>query len=68
VQWILEIASTSVWFDEKMDGASNFLQWKVRVKLLLEENNIWVIVKDVVTLLTNPQQLIVHNMREVKSM
>jgi hypothetical protein len=30
-------------------GASNFFSWKVRITLLLEENDIWDIVKDVVT-------------------
>jgi hypothetical protein len=32
--------STSLWFDDRLDGASNFLSWKVRVTLLLEENDL----------------------------
>jgi hypothetical protein len=49
-----------------LDGASNFLSSKVRVTLLLEENDIWDILKDVVTPSTNPHQLAAHN-KEVKA-
>jgi hypothetical protein len=38
----------------------------VRVTLLLEENDLWDIVKDVATLPTNPQQLGAPKKREVK--
>jgi hypothetical protein len=30
----------SLRFDDKLDGALNFLSWMVRVTLLLEESNI----------------------------
>jgi hypothetical protein len=39
----------------------------VRVILLLEENDLWDIVKDVVPLPTDPQQLVAHNKMEVKA-
>jgi hypothetical protein len=47
------MASTSLRFEDRLDGASNFLSWKVRVTLLLEENHLWDIVKDVVPLPTD---------------
>jgi hypothetical protein len=53
VQYILDIASASLKFEGKLDGASNFLSWKVRIAFLLEENDLWDIVKDVVTPPTN---------------
>jgi hypothetical protein len=34
------MASTSVRFEDRLDGASNFLSWKVRVALLLEEKSL----------------------------
>jgi hypothetical protein len=40
VQWISEMASTSLRFEDRLDGSSNFLSWKVRVTLLLEENDL----------------------------
>jgi hypothetical protein len=61
------MASTSLRFEDRLDGASNFLSWKVRVTLLLEENDLWDIVKDVVTPPTDPQELVAHNKREVKA-
>jgi hypothetical protein len=48
------MASASLGFEEKLDGALNFLSWKMRVTLLLEENDLWDIVKDIVTPLTDP--------------
>jgi hypothetical protein len=67
VQYILEMASASLRFEDKLDGASNFLSWKVRVTLLLEENDLWDIVKNVATLPTNLQKLVAHNKRVVKA-
>jgi hypothetical protein len=61
------MASTSLRFEDKLDGASNFLSWKVRVTLLLEENDLWDIVKDAVTPPTDLWQLAAHNKKEVKS-
>jgi hypothetical protein len=34
------MTSTSLRFENRLDGASNFLSWKVRVTLLLEENDL----------------------------
>jgi hypothetical protein len=48
------MASTSLRFHDRLDGASNFLSWKVRVTLLLEENDLWDIVKNVATSPTDP--------------
>jgi hypothetical protein len=57
---------SSLMFEDRLYGASNFLSWKVRVTLLLEENDLYDIMKDVVTPTTDPQQLESHN-KEVKS-
>jgi hypothetical protein len=43
------MASTNLRFEDRLDGASNFLSWMVRVTLSLEENDLWDIVKDVVS-------------------
>ena len=48
---------TSLRFEDRLGGALNFLTRKVRVTLLLEINDLWDIVKDVVTSSTNPQLL-----------
>jgi hypothetical protein len=41
-------------FEVILNGASNFLTWKVRVTLLIEQNDLWDIVKDIVTLPMDP--------------
>jgi hypothetical protein len=60
------MASTSLRFEDILDGALNFLSWKVRVTLLLEENDLWDIVKNVATPPIDPQELVAHNKRVVK--
>jgi hypothetical protein len=50
-----------------LDGASNFLSWKVRVPLLLEENNLRDIAKDLVLSPIDPSLLIAHKKKEVKA-
>jgi hypothetical protein len=54
------MASTSLIFKDRLEGTSNFLSWKVRVTLLLEENDLWDIVKDVVPFPRNLRQLAAH--------
>jgi len=51
------MTSASLRFEENLDGASNYLSWKVGVKLLFEENDLLVIVKDVVSLPIDQQRL-----------
>jgi hypothetical protein len=48
------MASTSLRFEDRLDGVSNLLSWKVRITLLLEENDLWGIVKDIVPSPTDP--------------
>jgi hypothetical protein len=43
------MASTSLRVEGRVDGASNFLSQKVRITLLLEENDLWDIIKNVAT-------------------
>jgi len=54
-------------FEGRLDSALNFLSWKARVTLLLEENDLWDIVKDIVPLPTDPQELVAHKKKEAKA-
>jgi hypothetical protein len=54
VHLISEMTATILRFEDRLDGASNFFPWKVRVTLLLEENDLRDIVKDVVPSSTDP--------------
>jgi hypothetical protein len=53
--------------EDRLDGASNFLYWKVRVTLVLKEYELWELVDKVVVPLTNPVDLAVHQKKEIKS-
>jgi hypothetical protein len=61
------MASNSLRFEDRLDGTSDFMSWKVRVTVLLEENDIWAIVKDVVPSPTNMQELEAHKKKEVRA-
>ena len=61
------MASTNLRIEEILESASNFLSWKFRVTLLLEENDLWDIVKDSVTSSIYPQALVVNKKKEVKA-
>jgi hypothetical protein len=61
------MTSISLRFEDKLDDASNFLSWKVRVTFLLEENDLWDIVKNAVLSPTNLHQLVAHKKNEVKA-
>jgi hypothetical protein len=47
------MATTSLRFEDQLDGASNFLSWKARVTLLLKEHDLWEIIEKVVPTLTD---------------
>ena len=53
--------------EDRLEGASNFIPWKERVTLLLEEFELWDINKEVFTIsATNPGPLDEYNKKNVK--
>ena len=54
-------------FEDRLEGASNFIPWKERVTLLLEEFDLWSVTKEVVTIPTDPDALVEHNRKNVKA-
>jgi hypothetical protein len=61
------MATTSLRFEDRLDGASNFLSWKARVTFLLKEYDLWEIVDKVVPSLIDPQALEAHKKKQIKS-
>jgi hypothetical protein len=53
--------------EDKLEGATNFQDWKARILLLLEENDLKEYVEGLVPSPTDPQELIAHKKNEVKS-
>jgi hypothetical protein len=61
----MEITSLKV--EDRLDGASNFLSWKVRVTLAFKEYDIWELVDKVVPPPIDPTTLESHNKKEIKA-
>ena len=54
-------------FEDRLEGASNFIPWKERVTLLLEEVRLWAITKEVYTIPSDPILLDEYNRRNVNA-
>ena len=60
------MASASLRFKDRLDYASNFPAWKVKVTLLLEQNDLYDINKDWVVGQTDSRLLAAHKKKEVR--
>jgi hypothetical protein len=55
-------------FEDRLDGISNYLQWKVRMSAVLKENKIWNYVSSVVVVPTiDPVALDLYEVKKAKS-
>jgi hypothetical protein len=59
--------TSSIMFEDRLEGVSNYLQWKVRLSSALKENKLWSFVNIVVAVPTNITTLDVHEMNEAKT-
>jgi hypothetical protein len=65
---VKEIMAFCIRFEDIFDGISNYLQWKVRIALVLKENKIWNFVNTVVVVPTNnPFSLDLHEIKGAKA-
>ena len=61
----MELAPLRV--EYRLDGASKFLSWKVRVTLALKEYDLWELVDKAVTPPTDLTTFDAHNKKEIKA-
>ena len=59
--------ATGLRFEAELEGVANFSPWKERITLLLEEHELWDIVKATVTIRTDPVDLTAYNKRKIKA-
>jgi hypothetical protein len=59
------MSSTSLGVEDRLDGVSNFLSWKVRVTLTLKEYDLWELVEKVVVPPTYLMDLETHEKKEI---
>ena len=57
----------SLKFEDRLDGVSNYLQWKVRLIAILKENKIWQYVSIRVPIPVDPIVLDLHEVKEAKA-
>jgi hypothetical protein len=57
----------SIRYEDRLDGISNYLQWKVHLSAVLKENKIYSYVKSIVAAPTiDPVALDLHEVKEAK--
>jgi hypothetical protein len=60
--------TSSIRFEDRLEGISNYLQWKVRISSVLKENKLWSFANTIMPVPTsNPIALDVHEVRETKT-
>jgi hypothetical protein len=47
--------ATNLRYENKLDGASNYVQWKYQMKNALQKSKVWGIVEKVATIPANPK-------------
>jgi hypothetical protein len=58
----------SIRLEDRLDGISNYLQWKVRMTTIFKENKLWALVTTVVVPPSNdPIALDIHEVKEAKA-
>jgi hypothetical protein len=56
--------ATNIRYEDRLDGISNYLQWKVRLSVVLKENKIWSYVDSIVA---DPIALDLHEIKEAEA-
>jgi hypothetical protein len=58
----------SIRLEDRLDGISNYLQWKVRMTTIFNENKFWDLFTTVIVPPSNnPIELDIHDFKEAKS-
>jgi ligand-binding SRPBCC domain-containing protein len=60
--------TSNIRFEDRLEGISNYLQWKVRINSVLKENEVWLFVNTIVSVpASDPIALDVHEVKEAKT-
>jgi hypothetical protein len=59
--------TSSIRFEDRLEGISNYLQWKIRINSVLKENKLWPFANTVIAVPTDPATLDVHEVNEAKT-
>jgi len=60
--------TSSIKFEDRLEGISNYLQWKVKITSVLKENKLWTFANTIVPIPTlDHVSLDVHEVKEAKT-
>jgi hypothetical protein len=59
--------TSSIRFEDRLEGVCNYLQWKVRINSVLKENKLWSFANIIVAVPTDPIAVDVHEVNEAKT-
>ena len=60
--------TSSVMYEDRLEGISNYLQWKVRIASVLKENKLWAFANTIVTVpSSDPIFLDLHEVKESRA-
>ena len=60
--------TSNIRFEDRLEGFSNYLRWKVRINNVLKENKLWSVANTIVPVpASDPIALDVHEVREAKT-
>jgi hypothetical protein len=60
--------ASSIRYEDRLEGISNYLQWKVRIASVLKENKLWAFVNTTMTVpSSNPIALDLHEVKEARA-
>ena len=61
------MVASGLWFEDRLDVVSNYSPWKETIMLVLMENDIWEFVNSIVAPPTDPKDLAIHKLKDVKA-
>ena len=63
------MASTGLWYEDRLSGADNFSPWKERITVLFKEQGLWDIIgaSATITVPTDPSQKADFDKKDIKS-
>jgi hypothetical protein len=60
--------ASSIGYEDRLEGISNYLQWKVRIASVLKENKLWMFANSIVPVpSSDPIALDVHEVKEARA-
>jgi hypothetical protein len=64
---LAKMASSSLRFEDRLEGAANFSPWKERITLVLMGNGLWDFAEKEIQVPSDPTQATQHNLKDVKA-